>query len=105
MDSAQASFCFESLASDAGGKNSRLESRNETIPVLPTWATSLNDVLSVSLKTAGWNNRWCPPQRVALANGCDLIVVPAHLWQPRSCVRREAVCYPIAFPRAQVHPA
>jgi hypothetical protein len=30
--------------------------------------------------------------------GCQLFVVPAHLWRPRSCVRREPVCAPIPFP-------
>jgi hypothetical protein len=103
MDTPQQSFSFPSSAPDPSGKIARLKDPARTQRVtglaLPSWASSLDDVLALAQRTPGWNNRTCPPQRVTLAGGCQLFVVPAHLWRPRSCVRRKPVCAPIPFPQ------
>jgi hypothetical protein len=94
------SFSFESSALGADGKIALLKNpaRTQWVTglVLPSWANALNDVLALAQRTPCWNNRTCPPQRVTLAGGCRLFVVPAHLWRARPCVRREPVCAPPA---------
>jgi len=103
MDSPQFSFRFRFRAPNVGGKIRPIEKRTEIHRDpprgLPSWATCLDDILALAQRTPGWNNRTCPPQRVTLSGGCQLFVVPAHLWRPRSCVRREPVCAPIPFPQ------
>lgn len=60
-------------------------------------ATELDKLLALAERSRGWAFRECPPQRMRLRGGCELVVIPPWLWRPRVGPRPRPVCPPIPF--------
>lgn len=43
----------------------------------------IDNLIRLAARSQGWVFREYPPQRAMLCGGCELIVIPAWLWQPR----------------------
>ena len=82
----------ENRAPEHGGQNSAPTISAKTAPAagdeLAPGSTELTSILALAQRTPGWNFRECPPQRARLQGGCELVMIPAWLWRPRSSRRR-----------------
>lgn len=48
----------------------------------------LENLIAITKRSRGWNNREYPPQRVALEGGCELIALAPVLWRGFRCNSR-----------------